>query len=619
MSSFRDSFGAVRLPGAAPWEFLLPDGVNVRVYIHVNQLAIPPRITFDRLCPEQLRSRRIGRYQPSQFRKGSPTLKFDRIGCAAAVLLSFWSIAATAQEMPHLEKRDGRFAFLVDGKPFLMLGAQINNSSSWASTLPDVWPALHDLHVNTIEAPVYWEQMEPEPGKFDFSNVDLLVNQARENQLHLVVLWFGTWKNGQNHYVPEWIKTDPKKYPREVTAYGKLLDVMSPHSTTTMEADKHAFAALMHHLKEIDGDRHTVIMIQVENESGSVGSVRDFSPAAQELFTGSVPAPIAGALHKKDGTWSQVFGADADESFAAYATAHYIGEVAAAGKAEYPLPMYCNVWITYPVHALENRDRASAGQEYPSGGPQQQNIDIWKAAAPAIDVLAPDFYSDDVSLFREVVAAYHRPDNPLFIPETGLSRNAGRYFFYAIGHGAIGFSPFGVDYTNWTLKDHKMPEGLSGDYALIGPMDREIAQLNFDGKLQTSIEEPGEQRQTLSFGNVDAVVSFGYPQHDGQMPPGTTDSHGRAMVAQTGPLEFLVTGVDASVSFHFANAYGSSHNEQLEILNAEEGHYDNGTWIRTRIWNGDQTDRGLNFKPDTHQVVRIRLHALPLNDPEMKK
>ena len=157
------------------------------------------------------------------------------------------------------------------------------------------------------------------------------------------------------------------------------------------------------------------------------------------------------------GSWSQVFGPNADESFAAYSVAHYINEVARAGKAEYPLPMYCNVWIKYPVHALEDRDRASPGQEYPSGGPQQDNINIWKAAAPAIDLLAPDFYSDDMRFYREIIAAYHCDDNALFIPETGMQNNFGRYFFYALGHGAIGFSPFGVDYTGWTISDEKIP------------------------------------------------------------------------------------------------------------------------------------------------------------------
>lgn len=537
------------------------------------------------------------------------------LGGSACSLVSVFATLG-AQTLPHVEKNGDNYAMVVDGKPFFVLGAQINNSSSWADTLPNVWPALSDLHVNTVEAPVYWEQMEPVEGKFDFSGVDMLVNGAREHHLKLVILWFGTWKNGQNHYVPEWVKSDTKRFPRELSAYGKVLDVMSPNSPTNLAADKKAFAALMKHLREIDGAKHTTIMIQVENESGSVGAVRDYSAAAQKEFDAPVPEALSG-LHSSGGTWAQAFGADADESFAAYSTAKYINEVAKAGKAEYALPMYCNVWITYPVHALENRDRASAGQEYPSGGAQQQNIGIWKAAAPAVDVLAPDFYSDDAALFRRVIATYRRSDNPLFIPETGVGKTFGRYFFYALGHGAIGFSPFGVDYTEWTLKGHEMPEHLSENYALFAPMQSEIAKLQLAGKIQTSVEEPGMQRQELHFGDVTAVASFGYPQSDGEVPPGTTDAHGRAMVAETGPVEFLVTGFDASVSFRFTPEYAKAHNEQIEILRADEGTYDNGVWKTARIWNGDQTDRGLNFHGSNKQVVRIRLHAIPLMSDEV--
>ena len=529
------------------------------------------------------------------------------------VVLCGISLYSFADDMPRLEKKDGRFALIVEGKPFLMLGAQINNSSSWASELPKVWPALEDMHVNTVEAPVYWEAMEPEPGKFDFANVDLLVNGAREHHLHLVLLWFGTWKNGQAHYVPDWVKSNPEKYPREISSYGKILDVLSPNSASNLEADKHAFAALMRHVKEIDSAQHTVIMIQVENESGSIGSVRDFSSAAQKQFDAGVPSTLASALHVSDGSWSKVFGADADERFAAYSTARYINEVAQAGKAEYALPMYCNVWITYPVAALENRDHPSPGQEYPSGGPQQGNIGIWKAAAPSIDILAPDFYSDDVDLYHKVIAVYHRDDNALLIPETGRTANFGKYFFYALGHGAIGFSPFGVDYTGWWGGDHKVPAALSENYALVGPIDREVAQLNFDGKLQTAVEQKGAPRQVLHFGDVDAVVSFGFPQRDGEAPPGTSDDHGRAIVAQLGPLEFLVTGFDASVSFGLTDTAGAaSKKQQLEILQADEGQYVDGAWQTSRIWNGDQTDRGLNFQGANQSVIRIRLHTLPL-------
>ena len=517
-------------------------------------------------------------------------------------------VDAQANDVPHIEKRDHHFALIVDGKPFLMLGGQINNSSAWPSTLPAAWNAAEAMHANTVEAPVYWEQIESTRGTFDFSNVDLLVNQAREHHFHLVLLWFGTWKNGQNHYVPEWIKADPKTYPREETSYGKLLDVMSPISSTNMDADKHAFAALMRHVKSIDGTNHTVIMVQVENESGSVGSVRDFAPAAQKAFESEVPADLARSLRVHGGSWTRAFGADADESFAAYSTAHYINEVAAAGKAEYPLPMYCNVWIAYPVHALENRDRPSAGQEYPSGGPQQGNVAIWKAAAPSIDLLAPDFYSDDFSLFRTIVATYRRSDNPLFIPESHLGANFGRYFFYALGNGAIGFSPFGIDRSAQATQPAE-------NFALFSAPQRQIAQLNLEGKILTAVEEKGAPRQSIQLPTANAVVSFGFPQSDGNYPPGTPTFQGRAMVAQLGPLEFLVTGFDASVSFTvLAAELEKQPNQQLEILRAEEGSYVDGAWHAARILNGDQTDRGLNFGGENPPLVRIVLHKLPLYD-----
>ncbi len=540
--------------------------------------------------------------------------------------LAFATPAAPAQssDTPRLEKKDGRFALIVDGKPFLILGGQINNSSAWPATLPAAWSAAEAMHANTVEAPVYWEQMEPTKGAFDFTNVDLLVTQAREHRLHLVLLWFGTWKNGQNHYVPEWIKSDPKTYPREENAYGKLLDVMSPSSQANLNADKTAFAALMRHVKSIDATQHTVILVQVENESGSVGSVRDFSPAAQKAFDSPVPIELAHALHVPESTWTQAFGPDADESFAAYSTAHYIDQVAAAGKAEYPLPMYCNVWFAYPVHALENRDRPSAGQEYPSGGPQQANIPIWKAAAPSIDILAPDFYSDDFSLFRSIIATYARADNPLLIPESQIGPNFGRYFFYALGKGAIGFAPFGIDRAQ--LPEVPTPQGTiasaparpanpADNFALFSPADSQIAQLNLEGKLQTAVEDKGAARQTIHFASADAVVSFGFPQPDGTYPPGTPTLQGRAVVAQLGPLEFLVSGFDASVRFCLSdNALQQTPNLQLEILRAEEGQYIDGVWQSTRILNGDQTDRGLNFRGGTPPLVRILLHTLPLYD-----
>jgi hypothetical protein len=521
----------------------------------------------------------------------------SRVRLALSVVLSVSCASSMfAAEMPRLIKQDGRFAFLVEGKPFLILGAQINNSSAWPASLPEVWPAIEAMHVNTVEAPVYWEQMEPQPGKFDFTIVDELVKQAREHHVYLVLLWFGTWKNGKMHYVPEWVKTDTAHYPRVIDPHGAPIDVLSANAPANLEADKRAFVALMRHLREIDGDQHTVPLVQVENESGSLGSVRDYSPAAEKQFQSPVPADLVKALHKQTGPWKQVFGADADEAFAAYSVAHYINELAAAGKAEFALPMYVNVWLKYPTGSVP-------GLQYPSGGPTHNMLDVWKAAAPALDMIGPDIYTDDSELYRLALTAYHRPDNPCWVPETGGNDADAQYFFYALGEGAIGFSPFGIDYTGWTITDGKPPTLHSENYALLAPMNREIARLNFEGKLKTAVEQEGQPQTSLDFGKWQATVSFGFPQFDGgRKPPGTKDHRGRALVAQLSPDEFLVTGMDARIEFHLA-ASSSGH---LQILRAEEGKYENDTWKVLRLWNGDQTDWGLNF---THQgkVVHVRL------------
>jgi beta-galactosidase GanA len=212
-----------------------------------------------------------------------------------------------ASSMPRLVQEDGRWALMVDGAPYLMLGVQVNNSSAWPGVLPEVWPAVERLHANTVEAPVYWEQMEAEQGRFDFSVVDTLLAGARQHKVRLVLLWFGTWKNGSPHYVPEWMKRDEVGYPRVVDDKGAARDTMSPFAATTLAADTAAFAALMRHLKVAD-TRQTVIMVQVENEINAYGSARDYSTEGKKLFDGPVPPALATALHMAPGTWTEVFG-----------------------------------------------------------------------------------------------------------------------------------------------------------------------------------------------------------------------------------------------------------------------------------------------------------------------
>jgi beta-galactosidase GanA len=497
------------------------------------------------------------------------------------------------QSLPRLVQKDGRYALFVDGAPYLVLGVQVNNSSAWPAMLPKVWPAVEALHANTVEMPVYWEQFEPQPGHFDYSVLDELLTQARLHNVRLVLLWFGTWKNGSGHYMPEWMKNSPELSSHVIDAKGKYLDSPSPHIKGALKADIRAFSTLMTHLKAVDR-QHTVLMVQVENEPGTWAGVRDYSPTAQKLFESPVPAELLTALHQTavpGANWATVFGANADEYFHAWSVASYIGQVAAAGKAIYPLPLYTNAAIRDPLNP-------GHPPSYESGGPTDNVIPIWKAAAPALDLLAPDIYYGDSPRFLKALDQYGRPDNALFVPESGNKAEFARYAFAAIGHQAIGFATFGLDYTGYSngpLGAASITEELVGtfalNYLLLAPMSRELAELSFAGKLQAVVEEKGQPSQSLNFGSWAVQISYGLPQFGfGNKPPGNPEPIGRALVAKLNDNEFLVTGFFCRVDFHDA-----ATGKQRQFMRVEEGSYKDGVFKSIRIWNGDQTDYGLNF------------------------
>src|ERR1051325_906481 len=404
----------------------------------------------------------------------------------AIFFMTLTAAVAFGTEAPRFVEKEGHWALLVDGQPYLMLGGQVHNSSAWPSELPAVWKSLAELHANTVEAPIYWEQMEPQPGKFNWNNVDAILNGAREHNLHVVLLWFGTWKNGNMHYVPQWIKTDTKRYLRVMRADGELIDVLSANSRSNLDADKSAFSALMRHLKTLDGNEHTVLLVQVENESGIIGSPRDFSPESNKEFAGQVPADMLSASHKQPGTWSEVFRGDADELFQLYHQARYVNEIAAAGKAEFDIPVYINVWLSYPPAELPERRIPIPGIQYPSGGAVQRWVDLWRTLAPSLNAIAPDIYGDDAGFVRDVLASYHRSDNPLLVPEIAKTDRFAKYDFSALGEGAVGIAPFGVDPRGWNILGDSAATGHARNFALLAPMVREIGKLNYEGKLKTS-------------------------------------------------------------------------------------------------------------------------------------
>jgi hypothetical protein len=515
------------------------------------------------------------------------------------------SVGAADEGLPHFVQRDGRHAFIVDGAPFLMLGGQCGNSSAWPAELPAVWSAVERMHANTLEAPVYWEQFEPEPGTFDPSIVDLMIRQARDHHVRLVLLWFGTWKNGSAHYLPLWMKAKPDLSPKIVGKDGLPVDSPSPHFPATLEADSRAFRALMRHLKAADAV-HTVIMVQVENESGAWGSVRDYSPTAQALFSQPVPSALLGALGlgpKSGGDWRAVFGADADEYFHAWSVARFVGQVAAAGKAEYALPMYTNAALRDPI------DPGPAGT-YESGGPTDNVLAIWKAAAPALDVLSPDIYQNDNARYRRALELYSRPDNPLFVPESGGSAWYAHMLFAAIGKGAVGWSPFGIDRSIDPTRrpDEDALAALGSCYALVAPIARVVARLNYEGNLKAVAEDKEVRSQSMEFGAWTAEVVYGatrFPGSSASGPKGNPEATGGAIVGRLGDDQFLVAGHLCRVDFRPSDPSSKS---KREFLRVEEGTFDNGAFVPLRIWNGDQTDWGLNFG-SSPVALRVKLRV----------
>lgn len=509
---------------------------------------------------------------------------------------------AAAAPIPKLVTENGRHALLVDGEPFLILGAQVNNSSNYPAALPSVWPAIEKLDPNTVMVPIAWEQIEPKEGTFDFSFLDTLLAQARERDKRLILLWFATWKNNGPNYAPAWVKLDNKRFPRVVAADGRTLNSLSPLGQATLEADRKAFRQLMRHLKQADPQR-TVIMVQVENEPGTYGSSRDFSPLAQQVFDKPVPAALVKGSNKPPGTWRQVFGKDADEYFHAWHVAKFIDQVAVAGKAEYPLPMYVNA-------ALRDPFTPNLPGEYESGGPTDNVLDIYKIAAPSIDLLVPDIYMREYDKYTTVLDRYSRPDNALFVGETGNDVPFARYFFPALGQQAIGWAPFGIDFTrysNWPLGARRMDDETLApfvlNYKLVKPAARVIAKQSFAGKVHGTAEQAGEPEQQLKLNERwNATVTYGVPQFWFTGPPkGNPEPSGAALIVELGPDEFLVTGYHSRVTI-----YPARDDMRMIYDRVEEGTYENGQWKFMRVWNGDQTDYGLNFSSAV-QMLRVKL------------
>lgn len=517
-------------------------------------------------------------------------------------LLSFGLLAQpSATPLPQLIKHDnGAYVFYVDGKPFTMLGGQSGNSNNWPAMHENLFNVMAQMHANTLEVPIYWEEIEPAEGKYRFDSIKTIIDEARRHDIRLVLLWFATWKNGSGHYMPEWMKLDSKKYFNVVGKDGRPIDSPSPHCTAAMEKDAKAFAKVMQFLKECD-PCHTVIMMQVQNEPGTWDSVRDYSQSVDKLFRSAVPDALLkpaileelGAVAKK-GSWTEVFGDRADEYFHAWHVARYIETVAAAGKAVNPLPMYVNVALRAPFGN-------PPATQYESGGATDNVICIYKAAAPSIDLCAPDIYQRGDANYMKSVELYTRPDNCLMVPETGSQP---KYLYEVIRRG-IGFSPFGVD-------GGRELGSLPLEYEMLGPIVDKLAIWRQEGRIYTAFEPEDHATQRLDMGEWEAILAFGRARRSNvqgaPLPEGeTAPATGHAMLVKIAPNEFYAFGTNVRFSFQ---PQGKDKGKAWHFLRVEEGRFnEKGEWVMRRVLNGDQTDWTGPFVGSVPTALHIRVYA----------
>ena len=532
------------------------------------------------------------------------------------------------KSIPKIETIHGKKILTVKGQPFIMLAGEVHNSnSSSLACMEKVWEQAAALGMNCLLLPVTWELVEPEEGKFDFSLVKGLIEQARQREMKIGLLWFGAWKNAQCYYAPDWVKTDLERFKRAQVVkgknfirnqayYGMPYTTLSYLCNNTLEADSRAFSHLMAFLREYDGEENTVVSVQVENETGVMGAARENSDEADALFASTVPQDfvdfmashtdsmvedVREAVHngKPSGSWAEVFGPVAEEIFSAYYVSSYVNAVAEAGKREYPIPMTANCWL--------NKEGDAPGV-YPSGGPVSRVIEVWQYCAPSIDVIAPDIY---VPNFKKICDEYTCRGTPLYIPECATHSYASSRAIYCIGHyhamcyspfgfedmgkpfeGSMGFL-FGMDVSDPALKT---PQNVE-EYGLV---NRYLTQL-----MPLITSKYGTDQLQAACAEVEKMASFAMGRYRINAVFNSrllSRVDGGCLVLQESEDSFYLLVKGATLQF----LSNDPEKQSLDILTLEEGCFEDGKWIRSRRLNGDEV--AVTNYPDP-TLLHVRLFA----------
>ncbi len=459
--------------------------------------------------------------------------------------------------LPQIVKDGNNARFLVDGRPYLVLGLQWDCDSCFtAEEMSPLFAHAARMGANTVTLPTYWREIEPEPGRYDFRMLDERITQARANGLRIIPLWFATWKNACSFYAPDYIRLDDVTYPAALDRSGKPVISKCYSAVTTWTRDRNALAAMMEHIKQVD-DAHTVIMVQVENEPGLLGTDRCYCPTCNKLFA--------------DGGYEAAHGDDAAEVFSAVSIARYIDRLAGEAKAVLPLPMYLNVWLAGWLGGVP-------GREWPSGGAVQHMLDVHLSEIKHLDLVAPDIYRHGQRDFERLCSVYKRPNNPLYIAEasSSISGRAERNVFYAIGqHGAIGFDPWAIDSPFPDRDGPPLVDGVSyqwgpqaywlqDSYIAIGRAIEPIVEAQGTERIFTFVQEAGDSGVSWAAKGCDVHISYVH-----------RDNAGRGIIIQRSANEFVVVGVGFNVRF----ARPRPNSDPVPIVSAQLGRFEGERWV----------------------------------------
>lgn len=450
----------------------------------------------------------------------------------------------------------------INNQPMLILGAELSNSAATSvADINEVLPRMKAIGINTVLIPAQWDLIEAEEGKMDFSLIDAAIMKARECDLHLIFLWFGAWKNSMSCYAPMWFKEDVKRFPRAITQQGKPLEIASAFSENVFQADNRAFSSLMQHIKEIDQEHQTVIMVQVENEIGMLEDARDHSPEAEKAYQKPIPKNLCKVLNvNKDITWAEAFGNDVygEENFMAYHYARYVERLAQSARKVYDIPLYVNA-------AMNSRGRKPG--EYPSAGPLAHLAGIWKLTAPNIDILAPDIYDTG---FKGWAQQYDMGNkNPLFIPESRCCENSGVRALYVFGeHESIGFSPFAVD----QCSENEARE-LSRSYALLQELQPLLLKYRGKNALRGMLFDQQDKEVLIEDGDMTLTCRhyFTLPW-DSRATDGSTWREGGGIIIRLAKNDYIIAGSGIVVVFQKTTEKEQEESKSL----GEDGFADSG-------------------------------------------